>query len=97
MAAERRAEHGEGENACKQCGYDLHTASAYSPITAGMPRDGLPQRGSNGLFAKQTIVVCVATDPEPHEAIRRLDCERAIVKSGPSGPERSNLLELKRG
>ena len=53
--------------------------------------------GSNGLFAKQPIVVCVAAHPEPHEAIRRFDCERAVVTSDSSGPEASNLLELQRG
>ena len=53
--------------------------------------------GSNGLFAKQPIVVCVAADPEPHEAVSRFDRERAIVTPDPSGPEASNLLELKRG
>ena len=52
---------------------------------------------SNGLFAKQAIVVRVAADPEPHEGIGRFDCERAIVTADPSGPKASNLLELKRG
>lgn len=52
--------------------------------------------GSNGLFAKQPIVVRMAADPEPHEAVRRFDCERSIVTADPSGPEASNLLELKR-
>ena len=53
--------------------------------------------GSNGLFAKQPIVVCVAADPEPHEAVRRFDGERTVVTSDPSGPKAPNLLELKRG
>lgn len=53
--------------------------------------------GSTGLFAKQSIVVGMAADPEPHEAVRRLDCERAVVTSDASGPEASNLLELQRG
>ena len=51
---------------------------------------------SNGLFAKQPIVVGVATDPEPHETVRRLDGEGAVVSSDSSGPEASCLLELKR-
>ena len=49
------------------------------------------------MFAKQAIVVGVAADPEPHEAIRRFDCERAVVTSDPGGPEAPNLLKLKRG
>jgi hypothetical protein len=53
--------------------------------------------GSNGLCAKQPIVVCMAADPEPHEAVRRFDGERAVVTSDPSGPEAPNLLELERG
>jgi hypothetical protein len=53
--------------------------------------------GSNGLFAKQSIVVCVAADPEPHEAVRRFDCERTVVTSDASRPKAPNLLELQRG
>ena len=53
--------------------------------------------GSNGLFAKQPIVFRMGADPEPHEAVRRFDCERAIVTPDPSRPEPSDLLELKGG
>ena len=49
------------------------------------------------MLAKQPIVVCMAADPEPHEAVGRFDRERAIVISDPSGPEAANFLELKRG
>ncbi len=52
--------------------------------------------GSNGMLAKQPIVVSMATDPEPHEAVCRFDRERAVVTSDPSRPEAANLLELKR-
>ena len=48
------------------------------------------------MLAKQPIVVCMAADPEPHEAVGRFDRERAVVTSDPSGPEAANLLELKR-
>ena len=48
------------------------------------------------MFAKRPIVVCVVADPEPHEAVRRFDCERTVVTSDPSGPKAPNLLELKR-
>jgi len=48
--------------------------------------------GSNGLFAKQPIVVWVAADPKPHEAVRRFDGERAVVTSDPSGPEAATFL-----
>jgi hypothetical protein len=46
--------------------------------------------GSNGLLAKQPIVVGMAADPEPHEAIGRFDSERAVVTSDPSGPQATN-------
>ena len=52
--------------------------------------------GSNGMLAKQPIVVCVAAYPEPHEAVARFDRERAVVTSDPRGPEPANFLELKR-
>ena len=53
--------------------------------------------GSNGLLANQPIVVGMATDPKPHEAIRSFGRECAVVTSYPCGPEAANLLELKRG
>ncbi|MBI2219059.1 MAG: hypothetical protein HYU51_17370 [Candidatus Rokubacteria bacterium] len=53
--------------------------------------------GSNGMLAKQPIVVCMTADPEPDEAVGRFDRKRAVAPSNPSGPEAAELLELKRG
>ena len=49
------------------------------------------------LLAKQAIVVGVAADPEPDEPVWHLHRKRSVVSPDPSGPERADLLEVKRG
>ena len=48
------------------------------------------------LLAKQPIVVCMGTDPEPHEPVCRFDGESAVMSPDPSRPEAADLLEVKR-
>src|SRR5258706_13413444 len=38
----------------------------------------------------------MGADPEPHEAVRRLDGQCAILPTNPSRPEARNLLEVER-
>ena len=47
------------------------------------------------LSAKQPIVVGMATNPEPDEAIRCFDGQSAVVSTDPSRPEPADLLEVK--
>jgi hypothetical protein len=47
------------------------------------------------FLAKQPVVICMAADPEPHEAIDGFDRKCPIVTSNPSGPETTHLLEMK--
>src|SRR5262252_1230041 len=48
------------------------------------------------LLAKQSIVICMAADPEPHKAVRSLVCKCPIVTADPSRPEAADPLEMKR-
>ena len=48
------------------------------------------------LGAQQAIVVGMTADPEPHEAVRGLDRDGAIVSTDASRPEATDLLEVKR-
>jgi hypothetical protein len=49
------------------------------------------------LLAKQTIVVSMATNPEPDEPVRRVDGQGSVVSADTHRPEATDLLEMKRG
>jgi len=46
------------------------------------------------LLAKDLVVVRVAADPEPHEAIGGFDRECSMTSSNASRPETTHLLEV---
>ena len=47
------------------------------------------------LLAKQSIVVGMATNPEPDKRVRCLHGQSAVVGADPSRPEPADLLEVK--
>ena len=47
-------------------------------------------------LAEQLVVIRMGADPEPHEAVRGLDGQGAILPTNPSRPEAPNLLEMER-
>jgi hypothetical protein len=46
-------------------------------------------------LAKHSIVVCMAANPEPHEAVVTFDSEGPVVGANPSRPKATDLLEAK--
>jgi hypothetical protein len=48
------------------------------------------------LSAKQTIVVGMAANPEPDEAVERVDGQGSVVRADPGRPEAADLLEVNR-
>jgi hypothetical protein len=46
------------------------------------------------LLVQQLVVAVVRSDPEPDKVRVRLDGERAMMKTNPSGPEFADLLEV---
>ena len=55
--------------------------------------------GTDGLaplLAEQVVVVGMGADPEPHEVVRGLDGQGAILAPNPGRPEAPNLLEMER-
>jgi hypothetical protein len=49
------------------------------------------------LLAKQAIVVGMAANPEPDEAVCRFDREGAVVSADASRPEPADFLEVEGG
>src|SRR5437660_11507347 len=66
--------------------------AADAAAAAGDERDTW---GHAVILTKQPIVVGMAANPEPDEAVCRFDCESAVVSSGPSRPEPADLLEVR--
>jgi len=48
------------------------------------------------LASGEPIVVCMATDPEPEDAIRDVDRQCAIVRTNARGMEAANAFEMER-
>ena len=62
---------------------------------AYQPRRTLCAVGCMRLLAKQPVVICMVADPESHKAVGGFDREGPMVTSDPSGPEATDLLEMK--
>jgi hypothetical protein len=47
-------------------------------------------------LADQLVVLCVRTDPKPHNPVRGLDAHRAMMGADSRRPEPTNFLEVNR-
>ena len=51
----------------------------------------------NGFLSDDSVVIGVASDPEPEKSILYIDSQRSVVHADADGPVLANLLEVQRG